>query len=351
MSGDTGAPSKVMELNDDLFQDAWMDGLPVVPPTEERVEKMLQFIKRDPLEVIGVIPPQMGVATVEKVAIHMVMAGCKPEYATVVFAALKTLLKPSFNLNGVQATTHNCAPLLVTSGSITKELDIHSGSNVFGSGFRSNATIGRAIRLILFHLGGAIPGELDNSTFGHPGKYSFCIGENDEANPWTSLHQDYGFSKEDSAVTLFACEAPHSVNDHINHSAKGVLTSVADTMATLGNNNLHCHGDVMVVIGPEHAKTIAKDDWTKQDIKEFLYENARVPMSFAKLGGMYSEENAEAFWPKWLQEADDDTNVPLVRSPERIAVTVAGGLGRFSMVLHGWGFGGDLHCERIEKSS
>jgi hypothetical protein len=342
-----GAPSKILDLDDDLFQEAWVDGLPVVPPTKERVEKILRAIDRDPLEIVGIIPPLMGVATVEKVAINMVMAGCKPEYASVVFTALEAILKPKFNLNGVQATTHNCSPLIVVSGPIAEQLDLNSGPNVFGSGFRSNATIGRAIRLVLLHLGGAVPGKLDNSTFGHPGKYTFCIAENDDANPWTRLHQDYGFSKDDSAATVFACEAPHSVNDHINHTAKGILTTVADTMATVGNNNLHCHGDIMVVIGPEHAETIARDQWTKQDIKEFLFEKARVPMPLAKIGGMYSVENIEAFWPKWLQEAGDDVKVPPVKSPERIAVTVAGGLGRFSMVLHGWGFGGDLHCERI----
>lgn len=342
-----GVTSKILTIEDELFEEAWYDGLPVVPPTRERVDAVLMEVDRDPLEIVGIIPPLMGVATVEKVAIHMVMAGCKPEYAPVVFTALETMLKPTFNLNGVQATTHNCSPLLVVSGPIVKKLGIHFGSNVFGSGFRANATIGRAIRLILLNLGGAIPGELDNSTFGHPGKYSFCIAEDEESNPWSSLHEDYGLAHDASAATLFACEAPHSVNDHINHHAKGILSTIADTMATLGNNNLHCHGDVMVVISPEHAATIAKDHWTKQDVKEFLFERARVPMHLAKTGGMYSKENKEAFWPKWLQEADDNEMVPLVKRPDRIAVTVAGGLGRFSMVLHGWGFGGDLHCSKI----
>ena len=165
-------------IEDELFEEGWVDGLPVVLPTEQRVEDMLCATNRKRDETIGYVEPMMGVATVEKAAINSVMAGCKPAYFSVVLAGLEAVIDEHFNLNGIQTTTHCAAPLMVVNGPIRKEIELNCGSNVFGQGFRANATIGRALRFLLMNIGGGIPRTMDKSTFGHPGKFTFCIGEN-----------------------------------------------------------------------------------------------------------------------------------------------------------------------------
>lgn len=319
------------------YEQGWAsDGLPIVPPTAERIRTMLTGTRRDPRDVVGRVPPKLGLATVEKVAINAVMAGGRPAYLPVILTALEALLAEPFNLNGVQATTHVAAPLVIVNGPIRHQIGLNSGSNVFGSGFRANATIGRAIRLILLNLGGGIPGELDKSQFGHPGKFSYCIAENEEAGPWTPLHVERGFQPADSTVTVMAAEAPHSVTNHVSDDAIGILTSVADTMATMGCNAAYVMGEPLVAIGQEHMQTIQGEGWTKEDVRYFLYQHARQPMGklrhHGKYGGIYNK-----FWPKWLDRSDDNELVPICRRPDDILVIVAGGpVGRFSIVVPAW---------------
>jgi hypothetical protein len=320
-----------------FFQQEWSDGLPVVPPTEALVQQMLQAVERDPNEVVGQIPPRFGVATVESLAIHAVLAGCLPAYFPVVLAAVEALLDPQFGLHGVIATTHVSTPLLIVNGPMARTLKLNSGPNLFGQGWRANATIGRAIRLILGNLGGGLPGGIDQSTLGHPGKYTYCIAENEENSPWEPLHIERGFMPDESTVTVLAAAAPYSMSDFFNNTALGILRTFADSMANMGSANLYRGGEMLVVIGPEHAHDIASDGWTKGDVKYYLFEYARKLYAEARRGGMYSEEVRQRLWPRWLDYTREDLMVPLVRSPDEILVIVAGGAGRHSAWVPGWG--------------
>jgi hypothetical protein len=320
-----------------FFRREWSDGLPVVPPTEPLVRQMIEAVGRDAGEVVGLVPPRFGEASIESLAIHAVLAGCRPAYFPVVVAAVEALLDPSFGLQGVIATTHVATPLLIVNGPIARALDINAGANLFGQGWRANATIGRAIRLILGNLGGGLPGGIDQSTLGHPGKYTYCIAENEARSPWEPLHVERGFRPEDSTVTVLAAAAPYSISDFFNDTALGILRTFADSMANMGSANLYRGGELLVVVGPEHAHDIAKDGWTKQDIKYYLFEYARKPYAEARRGGMYSEEVRRQLWPRWLDYTREDLQIPLVRSPDEIIVIVGGGAGRHSAWVPGWG--------------
>jgi len=205
------ASDSLEEINDLYYERSWADGLPIIPPTEERVMAMLAGTTQKPQNVVAEIPPQWGEATVEKVAINAVMAGCLPEYMPVILAAVEAMVEKQLNLYALQATTHPSAPLVIVNGPIRKELGLNSGYNVFGQGNRANATIGRAIRLILVNIGGAVPSKLDRATHGQPSKYSFCIAENEEVNPWEPLHVERGFDPSVSTVTIFGVENPWNV--------------------------------------------------------------------------------------------------------------------------------------------
>lgn len=332
--------SEQIAMNDDLdninqlfYRRGWTDGLPIVPPTPERVGKMLQYTDYEPSDVIATIPPKYGEATIEKIAINAVMAGCIPPYLPVIIAAVLAMSEEKFNLYGVQATTHLCAPLLIANGPIARELNFNCSYNAFGQGWRSNATIGRAIRLILLNIGGGIPGVLDRATLGQPGKYSYCIAENEEQNPWEPLHVERGFKREESTVTVVGAEGPHNINDHISIKGSNILSIVAGTIAPLGSNNTYAFGEPLLVLGPEHTAIIANDGFSKKDVKQFLYEQARNPISKLKLGGMYGMGS----WPKWVQTQDDSAMIPIVREPGDFMVVVAGGPGRHSVCIPTFG--------------
>jgi len=331
--------AEVIELEDSpeavnayFLERRWSDGLPIVPPTPERVAAMLQGIRGEPDEVLGRIPPAWHEATLEKLAVNAVMAGCLPEYFPVIVAAVEAMLDPAFNLYGVQATTHPVAPLLIVNGPIVQAIGMNAGAGVFGPGWRPNATIGRAIRLILMNLGGAWPGAGDMATQGQPSKYTYCIAENEAESPWAPLHVEHGLDPAQSAVTVFGGENPHNVNDHVSRTASGILTVVADTMATLGSNVkwYFSQSQVLAALGPEHAATIARSGLAKADAKAFLWEHARLPFGKLKLGGMWGIHD----WPDWMNAtADDDALLPIVPAPEEILVIVAGGPGKHSAVI------------------
>jgi hypothetical protein len=318
------------------YEQGWTDGLPVVPPTEERVAAMLAGTPLSPATVVAKIAPSWAKATVEKIAVNAVMAGCLPAYMPVVIAAVKAMTDPALNLNGMQCSTHLSTPLVVVNGPARLELGMNSGSNLFGQGNRANATIGRAVKLILTNIGRAIPGVTDKATLGHPGKYTYCIAENEEQSPWDPLHVERGFKREQSAVTVFGCEAPHNINNQASQNAFDLAFTIADTMATLGKNMLYAQGEVMLVVCPSHAETIAHDGWSKQHFKEYLYEKARKPVRLVKLGGLYGREVNRNFWPRWVNREDENEMVPLVRRPSEITIVVGGGPGRHTAFLPGW---------------
>jgi len=301
----------------------WCDGLPIVPPTEERVRTMLGGAPAD--RSLGAMPPLWRQATLEKLAVNAVMAGCEPAYFSLVATAVQAMLEPAFNLYGVQATTHPVAPLLIVHGPIAAELGLHAGSGCFGPGFRANATIGRAIRLILMNVGGAWPGRHDMATQGSPAKFSYCIAERADASPWGALH-------DDNRVTVFGGEPPHNVNDHVSTTAAGILATVADTAVSLGSNVgwYFSQSQLLIVLGPEHAQTIANDGFSRSDVQRFVFEHARLPLRTLKLGGMWGIQD----WPRWMNAVtDDDALLPQVPSPEDVMVMVAGGPGKHSAVV------------------
>ena len=311
------------------------DGLPVVLPTEERVQAMIAGSGRPAGEVIAVVPPRWAEATVENIAINAVMAGCRPQYMPVLIAALQAAADPGFGLYSVQATTHPCAVLMLVSGPIVEEIGLNFRHGAFGPGFRANASIGRAMRLVLMNVGGGIPGEGDQATHGSPAKFSYCVAENEAATPWEPFRVARGFARSDSTVTVFSGEGPHNVNDHVCTSAETTLTVVADTMTTIGHNNAGSviRGDVLVAFGPEHAHTVASGGLSRGDVQKFLYERARNKVGLLKLRAMYKAEN----WPDWVDQADDDALCPIVGKPEDIHIVVTGGPGKHSAFIPTFG--------------
>ncbi|MEK6712236.1 MAG: hypothetical protein AABZ64_16835 [Nitrospinota bacterium] len=313
----------------------WGDGLPAVPPTPERVEKMIEGSGLGPGVELGVMPPRQGVATVETLAVNAVLAGCLPAYMPVLVAAVRAVLDPAFSLHAIQATTHPAAPLILVNGPIAGELGINGGYGCFGPGHRANATLGRALRLALLHIGGASPGALDRSTQGSPAKYTFCIAENEAESPWPPFHTERGFARERSAVTVIGAEGPHNVNDHVSHDAGGLLATLADTMAVMGSNNFYLRGEVVAALGPEHAATLAGEGLSKAEVRRALHARARKSVRQLSRGGMWGMRD----WPPALEALaqDPDAMIPLVDRPEDILLLVAGGAGKHSAYLPTFG--------------
>jgi hypothetical protein len=321
--------------NELILANGWGDGLPVVPPTAERVEKMLAWCDRPWDVAVAPIPPRNGAATPLRIAANAVMAGCRPEHFPVLLAAIEAMCQPAVNLYGLQTTTHPCAPLVIMNGPIAREIGINCGHNAFGPGNQGNATLGRAVRLCLLNIGGAQPQVGDMATLGHPGKYAFWVAENEAANPWEPLHVERGFDASTSTITIVGADAPHNINDHESITALGILTMIAGAMATTGSNNVHYHGEPLLVMGPEHAAAVAREGYTKADVKRFLYEHAQVPL------GRFSEENItrrmRLKFPERFAKAGLDAGVPLASCPEDFMIVVMGGAGKHSAHLPTFG--------------
>jgi hypothetical protein len=337
------ASPRIHEVPDDLlaaidycYEQGWTDGLPVVPPTRTRVDEFVAALGGEPDFVECKVPPRHGGLTREVLAVNMVMAGCKPEYAAVVRAAILALTAKAFNLNGVQATTHMAAPLLIVNGPVASAIGVNGDCNAFGSGNRANATIGRALRLVLLNVGGGRPGELDKSTLGHPGKYTYCVAENEKASPWAPYHVEKGFDPEESTVFVLAAEPPHSVTNHVANDAEGILDSICSAMSTIANNNAVSSGHCAVIIGPEHARTIAGKGWTRHDVKSYLQMNSWnlfSELTFDERYGKIYNRNL----PRWYKR-EQGSRIPVVPDPDHIHLFVVGGeAGRFSAFIPGWG--------------
>jgi hypothetical protein len=335
-------PGAAIETDEDFdsinvlyMERGWGDGLPIVPPTAERVEKMLAYCDRAWNEPIARIAPRYGEATPLRLAANAVMAGCRPEYFPLFMLAIEAMCEEPFNLYGIQATTHLCAPLVIVNGPVANELGINSGHNAFGPGTQSNATIGRAIRLALVNIGGAIPGSGDMSTFGAPSKFSYCVAENEKDSPWEPLHVERGYDAAATTVTVIGAECLHNVNDHESLSAEGILTTIAGTMATTGNNDVFYEAQPLVVMGPEHAKTVAQGGFSKADAKRFLQAHATLPMD------RFSKENIERRFRGTLKarygDSKLDTPIPIVQRAEDVIIAVVGGAGKHSAFIPTFG--------------
>ena len=309
------------------------DGLPIIPPTEDRVAAMLATVDGDRHTSLGVLVPGETDATLEKVAINAVMAGCYPEHFPVVVAAMRAMFTPEFNMLNVQTTTHPCAPLVIVNGPIARKLGLNGGAGVLGPGFVANAAIGRAVRLAMMNVGCAYPGDRDRSTHGGPAKFSYCMTENLAESPWPEFHTSLGYDAGDSVVTVIAAEAPHNVNDHENSDAEAFLEIVADVMRALGHNTWYItfegRNDFAVVISPEHAALLS--GWSRKDVQQFLFERAVRPIRDLKRGGMWHMRDTGS-----LAGGDNDT-YSVVRDPSDIIVLAAGGAGKHSCVIPGFG--------------
>lgn len=334
------APSKIKgpdsweAINRLFYRRGWTDGLPIVEPTPARYEQMIGETGFDPHEELGLVEPRLGIATVGKVAVNAVMAGCEPAHLPVLVAAVRAMVQPQLNLKALQTTTHPCTLLALVNGPIAGTLDINGTYNCMGQGAMANATIGRAIRFILLNIGGASPGILDRATVGTPAKYSFCFSENEADSPWEPLHVERGFDAGQSTVTVCGVEAPHNVNEHYGQSAEEILISVGGTMATPGTNNSYLRGETIVALGPEHAEIIARDGFSKDDIRAFLAERAIIPpwhISEAQ-GRLYRERVPDRF-----VGANGEGGMHIVTRPEEVMIVVAGGAGRHSMIIPSFG--------------
>lgn len=320
------------------------DGLPIIPPTEERVAAMLSTVGGRRETTLGTLVPGDTDATFEKLAVNAVMAGCYPEHFPVVVAAMRAMFIPVFNLLNVQTTTHPCAPLVIVNGPISRKLGINGEAGVLGPGFVANAAIGRAVRLALMNVGCAYPGDRDRSTQGSPAKFSYCMTENVAESPWPEFHMSLGFDASESVVTVMAAEAPHNVNDHENQSAEAFLDIVADTMRALGHNTWYMtyegKNDFAVVLSPEHVALLK--GWSRRDVQQFLFEKAVRPIRDLRRGGMWFMRDS----PDWMKGGDDVT-FSCVRDASDIIVLVAGGAGKQSCVIPGFGCS-HFVSERIE---
>lgn len=310
----------------------WGDGLPLVAPTPDRVEAMLERLGAvDPDEVIATLAPRDGQATRRMIAVNAVLAGCAPEHLPVLITAVRAMARPEVNLRGVNATTHPVAPLLIVHGEAAVTGGYNAGLGAFGPGNRANATTGRALRLILLHIAGATPGPGDASTQGGPAKYGMCVAENLDATPWPGYAVSAGVDAP-SAITIHFGEAPHNFHDMESADPARILDKCASAMASTGQNNACIsQGEYFVALCPEHAEVAARFGWSRADVASYLFQHARLAA-----GELRAAFDLLA-WDPWLRATADHQLVPMTASPDNIKVFVTGGAGKHSSVIPSWG--------------
>jgi thiol-disulfide isomerase/thioredoxin len=311
-----------------FFERGWTDGLPVVPPTPARVLRMLEGTSRAADEIVAVVGPEFNPCTVEKAAVNAVMAGCRPEYLPVVLAALEAACTDEFNMHGLLCTTWFAGPVIIVNGPIAREIGMNSGVNALGQGNRANATIGRALQLIVRNVGGGRPGEIDRATLGNPGKYSFCFAEDEEGSPWEPLSVERGLPDGTSAVTLFAGEGPRGMADQLSRTPESLARSFAWCLEGIWHPKLALYADAVMVVAPEHARVFREGGWSKKQLREELMELLTKPGRDMVRG---ARDCAEGM-PASLEAADIPKFVP-----EGLLIVHAGGrAGLFSAVIGGW---------------
>jgi hypothetical protein len=326
---------RVGELEDPfeaLHDRGLTDGLPVVPPTPERVVAMLEHTSRDPQDLVGAIPPYGGRATVEKVAVNAVMAGCEGHELPVVLAAVEAVCDEAFAMHGLLATTHPAGPVIVVSG----RPGFHSGVNVLGQGDRASMTTGRALQLVVRNVGGGRPGVEDRATHGQPGKLGMCFAERlDETAPWPGLAQDRGVPEGEAGVTVMALEAPRVIVDQLARDPDGLCASLAMALENVSTPRLRLAFDAMLLVGPEHGRIFKEAGWSRERVQQRLHELTHSPAGSLVRGAGGSPEGLE---PHWV--TDPEMPVAKFAAPDRILLAYAGGdAGLFSMVFGGWAAG------------
>jgi hypothetical protein len=322
-----------------MFERGLTDGLPVIPPTPERVKRMLTGTRRDPREVIATLAPNMGPATIEKIAANAVMSGCKPEYLPVVIAAIEAVATPEFNAHGIMSTTWGATPVIIVNGPIRERIGMNMGMMALGYGHRANATIGRAVKLTLRNVGGAKPGDIERSTLGSIGKFTTCFAEFEERSPWEPLHVERGFKKTDSVVTVFGLESSsRQIADQTSRTAHALCGSLGLGLEACWHPKQHGTGEVLLIVCPEHADTISREKWTKAQVRGRIQEITSRPLREL----IPDAESGEGVPLKALGLTNPtaeqlEQRIPKFRKPEYINMIVAGGeAGKFSAVFAGW---------------
>lgn len=333
MAHDAGLASAVHEVADaveanELFQrNGWTDGLPIVPPTPNAVRAFLGAARLAPGDVIGVEPVRRRRITAEKVAIAAVMAGCLPDYMPVVVAVIRAMCEPDFGLHGATASTGGSAPMIVVNGPVRTRLGMNATHNALANASRANATIGRTVRLFILNVLGGHPGQLDRSTLGHPGKFTFCIAEDEEDSPWVSLSVERGIPAGASAVTVMAVESPHQIMNEWTHDPKEIL----DTYAAAIRANMLTYsiwaGNYAMVVPCMHRQILAEAGWSKQDIRSYLFDKAHVARREWRAVGKGAVAGRK----------DEDKLYGALRSPDDLLVIAAGGpAGGFGVIVPPW---------------
>lgn len=337
--GETGIVSRRIALGtgedeiEAMYDRGWSDGLPLVPPTEERVLRMLQGTSRDPQEVVGLVPSDLAPATVEKIAINAVMAGCKPEYLPVVLAAVEAVLDEPFAMHGVLATTMFVGPVVIVNGPIRRQIGMNARGNALGQGNRANATIGRALQLVIRNIGGGRPQEVDRATLGNPGKYTYCFAEDEEGSCWEPLSVERGIAPGKSAVTVFAGYGLHGVVDQKSRDPESLTRSFAECMKAIYNIKLAPACDAIVVMCPEHERTYREAGWTKAQVYDALHR--------------FTEMNGDDLLPGAHGIAEGGPpgyagrKVSKFRKGGLLLVRAGGGAGMFSGIIGGWSASGE----------
>lgn len=330
-TGITARQIEILPLQDDIeacYERGWTDGLPVVPPTPERVLRMLQGTKRDPAEVLGIVPPNRVDCTVQKVAINAVMAGCLPEYFPVVLAAVEAALLDEFCMHGLLATTWFSGPIVIVNGPIASKIGMNAEGNALGQGNRANATIGRALQLVIRNVGGGKPGGVDRACLGNPGKYTFCFAEREHDSNWKSLAEQRGIEAGKSAVTLFAGDGVQGIMDQLSRNPESLAMSFAQSLRTVAHYKVFMASDAILVVSPEHSRIFFEAGWDKERLIQEIQTNLMTPgeeiirRSDGVAEGVPSQF-ASATIPKF--------------KPGGLHIVRAGGnAGLFSAVIGGW---------------
>jgi hypothetical protein len=329
------------DIMEACFERGWSDGLPVIPPTPIRVMRMLKGTNRAPDELIGKIPPDYVPCTIEKVATNAVMAGCKPEYFPTVLASVEAALQDRFCMHGLLCTTYFSSPVMVVNGPVTKQIGMNSGVNALGQGNRANATIGRALQLLIRNVGGGIPGSIDRATLGNPGKYTFCFAEDQSDSDWPSLAMDRGYKREDSVISLFAGEGLQPIMDQQSRAPESLAKSMAASLRSVANAKVFMGPDAILVISPEHRRLYREAGWSKADVRQALIDELVTPgVELIRGANSNAEGMPEKLKDKLLNKFRDDG----------LHITTAGGkAGLFSAIITGWIAAGERGSQIVSQ--
>ena len=335
---------QLADAEDDMeacFDRGWSDGLPVVPPTPVRVMRMLAGTELEADELIGIVPPDNIPCSVEKVAINAVMAGCKPEYFPTVIAVVRAALQDRFCMHGLLCTTYFSSPVVIVNGPESRHISMNSGGNALGQGNRANATIGRALQLLIRNVGGGKPGGIDRATLGNPGKYTFCFAEDESDDAWSTLAMDQGYSREESVVSLFAGDGVQPILDQLSRTPESLAKSMASSLRSVVHVKKFGLADAVLVVCPEHRRVLRTNGWHKQDLLQAIHDELVTPGAELISGtGGIAEGMPDRLKDKLLSKfREDGLHI----------VTAGGTAGMFSAIISGWVASGERGSQLVSQ--